>query len=309
VTAALDAALSETARLADAQAEIVRRLDRGESGAGIRGAQGATREGLDRVLERVRDAAGKNALVGPGLASALGYAQNRMGESLDQLAQGVPNVHAAAGAAGEALDGLNLLATQLLRSRGDVSGAQSGSGLTEAVERMAQLAEQQGQMAGQAGGLLPMMQRAGQALVEQLQQLARQQRALAAELERLQAQGNQPGAGELAGEAEQIARTLESGALTRDVVERQERLYRRLLDAGRLLRGPESDDEQERRATTAEPGNVFLPSGARVADPGPRYRYPTWQELQGLSPADRRAVLEYFRTLNDAARGGGENRR
>jgi hypothetical protein len=31
---------------------------------------------------------------------------------------------------------------------------------------------------------------------------------------------------------------------------------------------------------------------------GPRVRYPTWQELEGLSPDERRMVLEYFRLLN-----------
>ena len=302
VAAELDAALVETARLARTQEGILNRLNRGESGADVRASQGATRDGLDRVMARVQDAAGKNALVPPTLGMALGYARNRMGASLEQLQQGVPNVRGAAEAAAEALDGLNLLAIQLLRSSGDVSGAGSGSGLAEAVERMAQLADQQGEMAGQSGGMLPLMQSAGQALMLQLRDLARQQRALAAELERLRGQGDQPGAGELAQEAEAIARALERGALTRETVERQEQLYRRLLDAGRLLRGPEADDEQERQATTAQPGNVRLPAGQRPPEAGPRYRYPTWQELQGLSPADRRAVLEYFRRLNDARR-------
>jgi hypothetical protein len=302
VTAALDAALAETARLADGQEDVVRRLGEGETGASLRGAQGAVREGLDLVLERVQAAAGKNALVGPSLAMSLGYARNRMSEALDQLAQATPNAAAAREAAGEAVDGLNTLAMQLLRSSGDVAGGTSGSGLPEAVARMAQLAEQQGQMAGQSGGMLPLMQSAGQALLQELQVLARQQRALAAELERLRAQGDQPGTGELAAEAEAIARALERGALTRETVERQERLYRRLLDAGRLLRGPEADDERERRATTATPGNVLRPAGQRPRDPGPRYRFPTWEELQGLSPADRRAVLDYFRLLNDARR-------
>jgi hypothetical protein len=302
VAAQLDAALVETAGLARSQEEILARLNRGESGAEVRAAQGAVRDGLERVMARVLEAAGKNALVAPTLGMALGYSRNRMGESLEQLQQGVPNTRGAAEAAAEALDGLNLLATQLLRSSGDVSSAGSGSGLAEAVERMAQLADQQGEMAGEAGGMLPLMQAAGQALMQQLRDLARQQRALAAELERLRAQGNPPGAGELAQEADAIARALERGALTRETVERQEQLYRRLLDAGRLLRGPEADDEQKRQSTTAQPGNVLLPTRQRPPEVGPRYRYPTWQELQGLSPADRRAVLEYFRTLNDARR-------
>jgi hypothetical protein len=302
VTAQLDAALVETAGLARSQEEILARLNRGESGPAVRAAQGAAREGLERVMTRVLDASGKNALVPPTLGMALGFSRNRMDASLEQLQQGVPNTRGAAEAAAEALDGLNLLANQLLRSSGDVSSAGSGSGLAEAVERMAQLADQQGQMAGRAGGMLPLMQSATQALLQELRDLARQQRALAAELERMRAQGDQPGAGELAQEADAIARALERGALTRETVERQEQLYRRLLDAGRLLRGPEADEEKERQSTTAAPGNVLLPAGDRPPEVGPRYRYPTWQELQGLSPADRRAVLEYFRLLNDARR-------
>jgi hypothetical protein len=302
VLEALDRALVETADLARAQDDVTRRLARGESGPELRAAQGAVRDGLDRVLARIQNAAGLNALVSPTLGGALGYSRNRMGEALAQLQQGAPNTRSAGEAAGEALDGLNTLALQLLRSRSDVSGAASGSGLQEAVERMTELAKQQGAMAWQSGGMLPLMQSAGQAMLEQLRELARQQRALAAELERLRAQGDLAGAGDLAEQAEEIARTLEAGTLTRQTVERQEQLYRRLLDAGRLLRGSEEDEEKERQSTTARPGNVLLPSGARPADTGPRFRYPTWEELRGLTPAERRAVLDYFRTLNDGRR-------
>jgi hypothetical protein len=302
VLAKLDQALMETAGLARTQHDLEARMNRGESGADVLAQQGAARDGLDQVLERVMEAAGKNALVSPSLSSGLGYARNRMGAALEQLQQGMPNTRAAAEAAGDAVDGLNALAMQLLRSRGDVQGAQSGSGLAEAIERMAKLAQQQGAMAGQAGGMLPLMQAAGQSLLQQMQELARQQRALAQELERMHAQGDMSGTDALGKEAEEIARQLERGALTRDVVERQEQLYRHLLDAGRTLRGPEADDQKERQSTTARPGNVRVPTAEIPRTGGPRYPYPTWQELQGLSPTERRAVLDYFRMLNDARR-------
>ena len=32
-----------------------------------------------------------------------------------------------------------------------------------------------------------------------------------------------------------------------------------------------------------------------------QYRAPTWDELKGLAPEERRAVLEYFRRLNAGA--------
>ncbi len=49
--------------------------------------------------------------------------------------------------------------------------------------------------------------------------------------------GEMPGAAELAEEAKDLARRLESGRLDRQLVERQERLFRRMLDAGRTLQG------------------------------------------------------------------------
>jgi hypothetical protein len=101
-------------------------------------------------------------------------------------------------------------------------------------------------------------------------------------------------------EAEQLARDLEGGRLDRDLVERQERLFRRLLDAGRTLESDEEDQRRERVAESARPGNVQLPEQAPVPVGAPRFRYPTWDDLRSLTPEERRLVLEYFRRLNDA---------
>jgi hypothetical protein len=299
VTDALDRALAETAQLARRQEEVQRRLQRGESGPDVRAAQAATRDGVDRVLERLQGAAGKNALIPPALGAALGFARENMDAALQSLQQGTPNARAAADEAGQALDGLNALASQLVRARSDVQGAESGSGLQEAMERMVQLAQQQGAMAGQSGAMLPMMGAGGDLLLQELRSLAAQQRQLQGELERLEAQGDLAGAGQLADEAAEIARRLEQGVLDRDVVERQERLFRRLLDQGRTLRGEEEDDEKERKSETGDQTRVFVPAGRPPADRGPRYRYPSWEDLRHLSPADRRLILDYFRRLNE----------
>src|SRR5262249_55227349 len=138
-----------------------------------------------------------------------------------------PNVREGAEQAGGAVDALNAAAYQLLRARGEVQGAQSGSGLAEALERMAQLAKQQGGLGQQGAGLLPL---AGSgAIREQLRQLAAKQRALADELQKLKGGGNMPGAGDMADEAKDLAKRLEGGRLDRQVVDRQERLFRRML--------------------------------------------------------------------------------
>ena len=139
------------------------------------------------------------------------------------------------------------------------------------------------------------------AIREQLRQLGAQQRALAEELQKLKGGGNLPGAGELSEEAKDLAKRLEGGRIDRQVVERQERLFRRMLDAGRTLQGREEDERKERQSTTATDDSIRLPPALRAKLRGDdeRLRVPTWEELQQLSPEERRLVVDYFRRLSE----------
>jgi hypothetical protein len=142
------------------------------------------------------------------------------------------------------------------------------------------------------------------AIQEQLRQLGAKQRALAEELQRLKGGGDIPGAGEMSDEAKELAKRLEAGRLDRQVVERQERLFRRMLDAGRTLQGREEDQQKERQSTTATDDSVHLPPAlrARLTGEDDRLRVPTWEDLQELSPEERRLVVDYFRRLTEAGR-------
>ena len=298
---ALDRALSETAALAGRQREVAAALRRGETGGATRARQGAIEEGTQAIGRSISEAAGRHALVSPQLEAALGAAQNQMRLAREQLEQPDPNATVAALYTDEALDALNATAVALVRTAQQVAGAQSGSGFQEAVEQLARMAGQQQGLSGEAQGLLPLMAPGGQAVLQRLRELAARQRALAEQLERLQAEGASSAAGPLAAEARELARQLEAGRLDRRTVERQERLYRRLLDAGRTLTGPEPDEEKERTSRAATADSVHVPG---VLAPGatgraPRVRYPTWEELSGLTPEQRRLVLEYFRLLNE----------
>jgi hypothetical protein len=303
VTDALDQALAETSRLAERQLGVQQELQSGsEAGNAMRAEQGSIEEGVQRLVEQMRKVAGKNALVPPGIAAALGGAQQQMQRTREAISNASPNTREGAEEAGGAVDALNAAAYQLLQARGDVTGSASGSGLAEAIERMNQLAQQQGGLGRQSAGLLPM---AGSAAIrEELQRIGNRQRALAEEMQRLRAQGNMPGAAELAEEAKDLARKLESGRLDRQVVERQERLFRRMLDAGRTLQGREEDERKERQSTTATDDSVHLPPAlrARLTGEDDRLRVPSWEELQQFSPEERRLVVDYFRRLTQ---GGG----
>ena len=301
---ALNRALSETAALARRQEEVAEALRDGEAGANTRARQASIEEGTRAIEQQISEAAGRHALVSPQLEAALGFAQNQMKQAREQLEQGDPNPASAAPFAEQALDALNATAHALVRSAQQVAGAQSGSGFQEALEQLARMAQQQQGMNGDAQGLLPMMAPGGDAVMQRLRQLAAQQRALAEQLERLQAGGDASAAGALAQEARELARTLEAGRLDRRTVERQERFYRKLLDAGRSLEGEEPDQEKERVSRSAIGDSVHIP-GALVpaaTGVGARVRYPTWDELTGLTPEQRRMVLEYFRRLNEPKR-------
>ena len=298
--AALDRALSETAALAERQQQVAEALRRGEAGAATRAQQASVEEGTDAVARQIREAAGKHALVSPQLDAALGYAKRQMAAARGQLEEADPNPSEAAGPAEEAVDALNATALALARSRNRVAGAQSGTGFAEAVEQLARLARDQQGLNAQAGGLLPMMGASGDAVAQQLRALAARQRALAEQLERVQAGGASSAAGPLAQEAKELARQLEAGRLDRATIERQQRLYHRLLDAGRTLSNDEPDENKERVSRAATGDSIHLPAVLKLGatGAGPRLRYPTWEALQGLSPEQRRLVLEYFRRIN-----------
>jgi len=294
VMQALDRALAETARLSRQQLEVAEGFRSGRSPASGRGDQAAVEEGLQKVLEQVRRVSGQNALVSPAIGVALALAGRQMASARDAVSSGNPNVREAAEQAGNAVDALNAAAYAMARSRENVGGASSGSGMAEAMEQMTELAQQQGQLGQQAGQLMPLAG-AGSARAE-IQRLAAEQRSLGEALERLRAQGDLPGARDLAQEAHELARRLDAGRLDRETVERQERLFRRMLDAGRTLQGEETDEQKERQSTTAMGDRVRLPP-ALGRLPRDRVRVPTWEELRTLSPEERRLVTEYFRRL------------
>jgi hypothetical protein len=240
-------------------------------------------------------------LISPQIGAALSAAQQQMEKAREAVSSATPNGREAGERAGAAVDALNAASYELVRSRSDVSGAQSGSGMAEAIERMGQMAHQQGQLGQQGAGMLPMLGNGG--MESAMQRLGREQRALGEQLERMRAQGNMPGAGEMANEAKDLARRLEAGRLDRQTVERQERLFRRMLDAGRTLQGREEDEKKERQSTTATGDSISLPPAlrARLENDAGRPRMPGWDELQQLSPEERRLVVDYFRKLSEPA--------
>jgi hypothetical protein len=92
--------------------------------------------------------------------------------------------------------------------------------------------------------------------------------------------------------------------LNEQLVERQTRLFQRLLDAGRTLERDEFDNE--RRAERPEGVEVLRPGDLPESVlRGTEYPLPGEEALRGYPPAFRRLILEYFDRLNRRGTGGG----
>jgi hypothetical protein len=294
VLEALDRLLLETSRSLAEQQVVAEALRRGALAGRLRAEQSMLEEEAAKLLQQVIAVAGKNALISPTISVALAGARDAMRQSIEATSSASPSLGLAADRAGDAVDMLAVAAYALLRSQQAVSESESGSGLEEAMQQMQQMAGEQGELSDQGKSML---QQGDPGMAEMLQ-MAIDQRAIAQQLERLRAEGELPGAGELAQDAKDLARSFELGRLTPETIERQQRLFRRMLDAGRSLRGEEEDDRKERESERATAVEGAAPD---ALDPallrGAEFALPSWEELQRLSPDDRRRVLDYFRRL------------
>jgi hypothetical protein len=149
--------------------------------------------------------------------------------------------------------------------------------------------------------MMDLMPRMGeQAGKQQARALARQQREVAAGLDEAADRDNTGRAEAMAREARQLAQALEAAAVDPSVLERQQRLFRKMLDAGLSLeKEDEREDQGKREAKPWTGTEVYNPGSAAVSGKAAsKFQTPTWNDLRGLTPEERRLVLEYFKRLN-----------
>jgi len=123
---------------------------------------------------------------------------------------------------------------------------------------------------------------------------------------------DEPGADESLGDLQQLAQEAQGiaeemvaqGRLTPEMVQRQERLFHRLLDAGRSLEREEYSEEREsEQPEEFERGEVMPLTDDQMGVM--RYQIPDGARLQELDPSVRQLILEYFERLNRARSGVG----
>ncbi|HEY8470083.1 MAG TPA: hypothetical protein VIL18_10600, partial [Longimicrobiales bacterium] len=188
----------------------------------MRAEQAALQQGLEALGRNLAEASQRSAMINREVGAALGRANLSMQQTLDALegkdgARRIPAQEAA-----QSVEALNRLALALLANGQQIAQSQSGTGLQEALEQLADLARQQGSINGQASSLVP-LNLAPQLMAQQLQQLARQQREIAQKLGGMNEMlgGREDVLGrldELAREADQLARDLSGGRLDAELL-------------------------------------------------------------------------------------------
>jgi hypothetical protein len=266
---------------------------------GMRAEQTALRQGLQQLSRNLQEAAERTGGMNRDVSASLARANLSMEQTLQAMENGTMPIQQAQ----QTVESLNRLALSLLTSAQQMDHSEAGAAGQQATQQqLADLAKQQGSLNGQANSLQPMNLSAG-AMSQQLNRLAQEQMEIARRLGNLNQGGNAESimgdVDALAGEAEELSRRMRSGSgLSPEVLARQERLFHRLLDAGRTL---EKDEYEEERA--GERARAFDPRNPGALDPRifqdpTRFRAPTQEELQALPPAYRRMILDYFERLN-----------
>ncbi|MBL8996768.1 MAG: hypothetical protein JNL44_05570 [Gemmatimonadetes bacterium] len=304
LTDALDRSVQEMLQLAKEQDALAEQAQRNPNDPNLRSQQAALQQGVQTAQQRLEEEGKKSALVSPRTQQMMDQAQQRVEQATREAAQAQRGQQSQA--MQEAANSLRQAAAQLTRDRERAASAQSASGLPELMQQLQQLAQQQGQLNGQMQSLFPggQSQQARQDALDQAgrsqaRELARAQREVARQLDEVSDADPTGRAQELAREARLLAQALDQGAVDPATQARQERLFRRMLDAGRSLEQEQRDETQRRESRAARGIERFTPAGgpARGKD-AERYTVPTWEELRGLSAEERRLVIEYFRRLN-----------
>ena len=303
LTSELDRSVQEMMQLARQQDALAEKAKQNPNDNSLRSAQSALQQGVQKAGDRLQGESRKSALVSPNSQKAVSTAEQKVAQASKDAAD--PRTSAQAQSSmSDAATALRQAAAALARDRERAGASQSASGLPELLAQLQQLAQAQGALNGQmqsflqANGANKGRQLSSDAQA-QARGLAKSQRDVARQLDEVGDADATGRAAELAREARQLAQSLEQGAADPTVFERQQRLFTRMLDAGRTLENDQKDESGRRESRPGDQNNPFVPPNAPVnGRSANKYRVPEWNELRGLNAEERRLVIEYFRRLN-----------
>jgi hypothetical protein len=242
--------------------------------------------------------------VPPALMETLGEAINRMQSSMLFLEQNKPYMSTAH--ASNAVESLNKATIEMLRSAQSCSSGQSGQGKPSAQQMLQSMIPRQQDIIKETQSMMQ-MRIAEEALRQQrqaqMERLAGEQRSLQEIAKQIQEsmRGEQQPLGKLdraIEEMEAVVESLQQGNLNDDLVNRQQRILSRMLDAERSVHT--RDYEKKRESMTAD--EVFSRTLGRRPESADAQslRDEIQRAMQLKAPGEFEELIRmYFRALAD----------
>jgi hypothetical protein len=311
VMEAMQEAISDLVYLSKSQERMIEQIEGAAARAGVNTGELAISESVlgtsvAKVADKVYGIGEKTLFVSPATGRFLGMAISNMKRAEGLLADG--RVAKAGERAGAAMQNLNQAILSLMNALSSCQASACASGVQELLQNMTGLASRQGALNEAAQSMLPLDLEAGGLSMAERAQLSR----LAAEQQAIQ-EGVSEFAeafaerAELAGrlddvvrEMEDIARSLERHQLDRSIIERQERILSRLLDAQRSVR--RRDYTRRRKAEAGE--NVADRESPEPITPEARKKLIREDMLralkEGYPPEYENLIKAYFKALSES---------
>ncbi len=265
------------------------------------------RRNLDKILQQMSELSQKTFAITPEMGKALGTARNKMMSALNQM-QNRGNF-SAANDQGQAMKSLNeaaQLAQNALQSMMQQGQGQKG-GMMSLLQQMGQMSGQQMTLNNMTQQLMQGMQ--GNMSPEQQQmyeRLAQQQELIRKSMEQLNKEAKESGKSKtlpanlekILKEMQEVVADMKTQKLNDDLVQKQEKILSKMLDAQRSIN--ERDYEKERESFTGinikgnTPGEVVIKK-----DKNGNWIYDTINNSSGNFTGDyQNLVKKYFEAMN-----------
>lgn len=214
---------------------------------------------LDKILTQLSELSQKTFAVTPEMGKALGDARREMDKALDAMQN--RNSHMTSNSQGESMKSLNEAAAIMKGSMDNMMqpGGQGG-GMMSLMQQLGQMSGQQMQLNNLTQQLQQMMS-GGQLSPEtqgQIQRLAQQQELIQKSLEQLNKEARESGKSkslpanlsDIINQMKEVVTDMKTDNLDDNLVQKQERILSKLLDAQRSIN--ERDFEKERQSNTGQ---------------------------------------------------------
>jgi uncharacterized protein with von Willebrand factor type A (vWA) domain len=263
-------------------------------------------EATGKVADEINKIASLSLTVSPVLLRALGEAITRMQSSMLFMEQDKPYMSTTH--AHNAVESLNEATIEMLRSAQNCQQGQGGSSMAQ--QMLQQMIPQQQQVLKETQAMMQMRmteEALRQQRQAQLDRLAGQQRSLQEIAKQIEDSAKSSGSRETLGrldrtieDMEAVVDALERGNVDQDLVNKEQRILSRLLDAERSMHT--RDYEKKRESVSAE--DVFSKSLGRRPDgaDAQTLRDEIQRAMQLKAPGEFEDLIRmYFRALADEA--------